>query len=192
MDQHLKWTAHIEYLTTKIRKLIHKFYIIREFLSAKLVVQVYKSLVESLMRYGLAVWGGTYKTNLQPLRIIQNYILKVSYKRDRLYPTRLLYNENVNDLDVLYIQSLCKFVHQKKVLQNHISHAYFTRQNINNHLTLPPNHRTINMRHATYLAPKVYNLLPNCIKQITRNDIFAKKSKLYIFENRDTFCRRVY
>ena len=192
LDQHLKWTAHIEYLTTKIRKLIHKFYIIREFLSAKLVVQVYKSLVESLMRYGLAVWGGTYKTNLQPLRIIQNYILKVSYKRDRLYPTRLLYNENVNDLDVLYIQSLCKFVHQKKVLQNHISHAYSTRQNINNHLTLPPNHRTINMRHATYLAPKVYNLLPNCIKQITRNDIFAKKSKLYIFENRDIFAEVSY
>lgn len=58
IDNNLKWHSHILYLTKKVRFLIHKFYLLREFLSKKLMIMIYKALVEQLLRYGILVWGG--------------------------------------------------------------------------------------------------------------------------------------
>ena len=43
---------------------------LKEFLNIKLITLVYKAPVESLLRYGIIGWGGTYKCKLQPLVII--------------------------------------------------------------------------------------------------------------------------
>lgn len=58
MDKHLKWGPHILKLTRSIRKLIHNLYTLREILGKKILVSVYKALVESLLRYCIIAWGG--------------------------------------------------------------------------------------------------------------------------------------
>ena len=58
----------------------------------------------SLLRYGLIVWGGgAYKSNLMPLKVIQNTILKIVLHKDRRYPTRQLYDEEVCNIAGLYV-----------------------------------------------------------------------------------------
>ena len=74
IDKHMKWIDQISFVVTKIRKLVYKFYILREILSEKLSILVYRALVESLLRYGIIAWGGMYKTNLRPLQTVQNII----------------------------------------------------------------------------------------------------------------------
>jgi len=106
IDKHLKWSEHINYFVTKLRKLVYKFYTLREILPEKLSILVYKSLVESLLHYGIVAWGGTYKTNLKPLQTIQNYILKIIYKKKQyptLDPTNQIYNCNIFNIQQLYI-----------------------------------------------------------------------------------------
>ena len=187
IDQHLKWTDHVEYLTNKVRKLIHKFYILREFLNAKLLLQVYRSLVESIFRYGLIVWGGAYKTNLHTLNVIQNYILKIIFKKNRLYPTDGLYSNEIGKINFLYVHLSCSFLHKRKNLQTPLQHNYSTRQNTNNNLSLPTNNRTVNQRFLNYQATKFYNLLPNALKSIKKLKVFDKKSKEYIYTHYDCF-----
>ena len=57
----------------RIRKLIYKFYILREIMNEKLVIIIYRALVESLFRYGIMAWGGAYISKIRPLQVIQNY-----------------------------------------------------------------------------------------------------------------------
>lgn len=83
IDQYLKWRPHIDYISAKIRKLIHKFYLLRDFLNKKTLTTVYKVLVESIIRYGILVWGGLYKNSLYKLHIIQKYILKIMLKKKK-------------------------------------------------------------------------------------------------------------
>lgn len=189
IDQHLKWTEHISYLTKKIRILIHKFYLLREFLCTKLIKLVYRSLVESLLRYGLVVWGGTYKSNLQPLTVIQNSILKVMFRKDRRYSTKALYNSEICNINCLYIHSICTYIHKKETLKRFVSHHHQTRANVGGHLVIPPNKKTINLKFANYLAPKFYNMIPKKIKDICRIKIFNEKSKVYIVNNYGTFSK---
>ena len=100
---------------------------LREILNKNLLVSIYKALVESVIRYAIVVWGGLNKTSLYPLNIVQNSILKIIYKKTRLYHASLLYSESVLDARCLYILGVSKFmarVNNKK----YISHKYQTRQ----------------------------------------------------------------
>ena len=104
INEILKWSEYVNGLTKGIRNLINKFYILREFMCKKLLMLVYGSLVESFIRYGIIEWGGfAYESNLKPLKVIQNTILKVVFHKDRRYPTRQLYDEGVCNIAGLYV-----------------------------------------------------------------------------------------
>lgn len=51
----------------------------REILTRKMLIIVYKALID-----GIIAWGGLYKNSLYPLKIVQNYILK-SYAKNKRY-----------------------------------------------------------------------------------------------------------
>lgn len=115
IDKHLKWDQHVLRLSNNIRKLIRKFYILREILGKKLLNSVYKALVESLLRYGLVVWGGLSNTCMKQLNVVQNYILKIINRKSKRYSTRLLYSEEILDVRSLYILCACSLVKKKIV-----------------------------------------------------------------------------
>ena len=71
IDQHLKWTHHVDYVVTKIRKLVYKFYILRDILNEKLIILIYKALVESLLCYGITVWGEHIKRQLNQSKLFK-------------------------------------------------------------------------------------------------------------------------
>ena len=187
VDQHLKWDRHVLKITTSIRKLIHKFYLLREFLRNSLLITIYKVLVESLIRYGIIAWGGLYDNALKQLNVVQNFILKIIYKKNKLYSTNMLYSENVLNVRSLYILTTCSYVHKSSQLQQYVAHQYQTRTKINKHLKIPVSYKNINLRFVNYLAPKFYNLLPPYIKQIKNIKIFNKTCKTFIFENYNVF-----
>ena len=51
LDEHLKWTYHINATVKKLRKLIYIIYYIRDILPYNLLKMTYKSLVESVLVY---------------------------------------------------------------------------------------------------------------------------------------------
>lgn len=188
IDKFLKWEPHIQKLTNNIRKLIYKFYLLREFLDKKLLILIYKALVESLIRYGIIAWGGTYDNKIKKLSVVQNYILKVIYKKNKLYSTDLLYSVNILNARSLYILTTCSYVHKCNKLKNYSTHQYETRTKSNKHIKIPASNRNINLRFVNYLAPKFYNLLPLDIKETINNKRFNKRCSNYIFNNYANFA----
>ena len=76
IDHNLKWKDHTEHLNVKIRQLIHKFYLLRDILNQKTMILIYKSLIESILRYGIVIWGGTYINALHCIDITHKYLIK--------------------------------------------------------------------------------------------------------------------
>lgn len=183
IDQFLKWHPHIDYVSNKIRKLIYKFYLLREFLNKNVLTIVYKAFVESLIRYGILVWGGLYNNALYKLNVIQKYILKVIMKKDRLYPTKRLFSEQTSNIRSIYMTTICTFVYTHDTLKRYIDHNYDTRARINRNIQIPVNHCNLNMKCLLYIAPKVFNLLPDYVKNSPSRKRFNRECSGFVFVN---------
>ena len=187
MDKHLKWNEHILNLTKNIRKLLRTFYILRQILCKKLLISVYKSLVESLIRYGIVVWGGLYQNSLNSLNVVQNYILKVLFEKNKLSSANLLCASDIFDVRSIYVFEVCCFVKKNNEINNYVMHSYNTRNCVSKHLVTPKIKTNLNKRSFTYLAPKIFNLIPNNIKSVHIFKTFKKLCKNFIFENNTKF-----
>ena len=184
VDKNLKWHDHILYITGKIRKLIHKFYNIRDILSRKTLLIVYKSLIESIIRYGIIVWGGTYENALMPVKIIQKTILKIISHKPTIYPSVLLFKE-IDTLSVKHLYILEIIVHVKTHLTNYniSTYDYNTKSKENKNLNVKKYSRTQQQNFIDYLGPWYYNLIPIKLKNISNKKQFRKKLLAYIINN---------
>lgn len=189
IDKFLKWQPHIDYISDKIRKLIYKFYLLREFINSKTLLTIYKAFVESIVRYGILVWGGLYNNSLYKLNIIQKYILKIIYRRNRLYPSHLLFNNDILDVRSLYLLTICSYIHTHLGTQQQVDHYYNTRNNCNRHIKLPISHNNLNLRYVNYFGPKIYNQLPREVTSKINMKLFKSLVRGVICEKRYQFGR---
>lgn len=161
IDQHLKWDFHVEYVTKKIRKLFYKFYILRQYLPRSTLLNIYKALAESVLNYGICVWGATYESVLTSLMIAQKTILKICMFKSRMYPTQILFTEaKVLTLRKLYVKAVVRILTKNKITKQKIDHAFKTRQKVNNCLVVPFTEFTAVCHSLHYMGPKIFNLLP--------------------------------
>ena len=59
IDQHLTWKSHIDYIVTKISKIIGTLCRIRFFVNQPLLKVLYNSFICPYLHYGNIVWGTT-------------------------------------------------------------------------------------------------------------------------------------
>lgn len=191
IDQHLRWNEHANYISSKIRKMYYKFYQSREILNKKILIILYNALVESLIRYCIVIWGCLYKNALKILSVCQNTTLKIIFRKDRMYPTTLLYkNYNILNVRSLYVLCSVNYITKIKHLCPTISHNYQTRSNFNELLTIPSCSSSITQRFITYYAPKILNMLPSSLRNLISNKKqFRNQTKKYILQNSEKFIK---
>ena len=168
----------------KIRKLIHKFYNIRDILSRKTLLIVYKALIESIIRYGITAWGGTYENALMPVKIIQKTILKIISHKSTIYPSVLLYKE-IDTLSIKHLYIMEIIVHVKTQLTNYniSTYDYNTKYKENKNLNIKKYSRTQQQNFIDYLGPWYYNLIPIKLKNISNKKQFRKQLLAHIINN---------
>ncbi|KAF0762995.1 zinc finger and BTB domain-containing protein 14-like [Aphis craccivora] len=66
MCHNLKWKNHIQYITNKLRKLMYAFKTLTDILEFKTIIVVHQALIESIISYGISIWGGTYDITIDP------------------------------------------------------------------------------------------------------------------------------
>ena len=67
MDGHLNWKT----MSMSFLKEIGILLKLRHFVSTHILKQVYHSVIYSFLTYAVMFWGNTYKTNIQPLMVLQ-------------------------------------------------------------------------------------------------------------------------
>lgn len=90
LQNKLSWKPHINHIKAKLCKSLAIISKVKELLNEKNVYILYCSLVLPYMTYGLEVWGNTYKTNLNPITIIQKRAIRIVNK--------VAYREHTNEL----------------------------------------------------------------------------------------------
>lgn len=158
VDCKLKWELHIISLAMRIRKQIYIFKTIRNIMSLKLLKNVYFSLCQSILIYGISAWGGAADTYIKLLNTAHKALIRTMFKKPYLYPTEnLLIKNKILDIRKLFIK---KIIHTNciKSSPSHISHSQNTRAKSNNHLQVPKIKSTLAKKHESYLAPSIFNI----------------------------------
>jgi hypothetical protein len=184
IDQHLKWKDHIQTIVKKLRYILLKFYNIRSILSLTNLKMVYYALVQSVIQYGITGWGGAYDTHVQSLSSIQNIILKVIHRKDIRDSNFKLYdNAGVFQIRKLYAQFVIQFIYVNKLYTNQNvtpSSNIITRSKTRNNLYIPKVKKGISQRHASYIGPKIFNAIPDTIRQIKTKKSFKYYAKQWL------------
>ena len=127
LDETLNWSEHVNNLCESLLKYFGIFNHIKYKVTPKVARQIYYAFIYSRIQYGIEVYSSCSETHTNRLQIIQNKLLKLILKLDRLTATNLLHKE-INVLKVTHIgeSSVPGFVN--KVVRGHcpeIFHSYF-------------------------------------------------------------------
>lgn len=188
LDCNLKWNNHINLLIKRLRSFLYVFKQLRDFLPINILKQVYYALIEPQLSYGIIAWGGSYKSTLKCLEIMQRYVLKIMFYKKIKYNSNVLYNEaKVMNIRQLYCKSLLQFVYKNYsiVTCSFHEHQYYTKNKAKINHNIPQFKKTIGLRSYQYFAIKMYNILPPEIKNEKHYKKFIIKIKDFIMENRD-------
>ena len=129
LDAHLIWKLHITELSEKLARTVGIFCKVRHLVALEILKIIYFSLFYSNVTYGIAVWGLTHKSLLDPIIVIQKKIIRVICFREPTVHAEPLFKE-------LNLLKICK-IHELQLLsfvydfQNNIAPTHFI------HILLP-------------------------------------------------------
>jgi len=107
---------HICNLVSKLRSTIHQFIKLRDLLPVKTMRMIYFAFYQSIIQYGLLVWGGVKDNYLYPLQVNQNSVARIILGKKSLGGSTKL---NYKLLGVLrlnyYIKKRHDFLQSKKL-----------------------------------------------------------------------------
>lgn len=192
LDEYLTWNKHIESLVSYIkcfisvtRKKIH-------ILPSNVRRLIYFSLIYSKIYYAIQVYGRASASNLKPLQVTLNSVLRFLQNVPRRYHNYdLFFNFNTLPLMHLYRYSLCILMHKciyypdtasyylrNSLLTQHISHRHSTRSVSSYASSCVASRSNSNVFFVTfaYSCITLWNHLPQDIKQIKCT--FSFKNKL--------------
>lgn len=199
IDSQLKWDAHIREVVAKCSSLCGILRRLSSFVPQQVLLKMYYAFIHSRYQYGISAWGSTYNTYLKEIQIQQNRCIKAFYRFSYLQPTNTLYTEmehNILPIAGLYTMRagiiMFKIVHNINLHHNWIfntaAHQYRTRQA---HLLQRSGFRTeIGRRRVENMEPRIYNQLPESIKNSNSINMFRKCLRIHIRNNINNFIIR--
>ena len=109
LDSLLTWKDHINYVCGKLLKYFGIFNHIKTFVSKSIARQLYFAFVYSTISYGIEVYGSCCQTLLTKVQVIQNRLLKLLLRMDRMSSTNFVhkYLHLLKVKDIYSINILC-------------------------------------------------------------------------------------
>uniref|UniRef100_A0A1B6L7P7 Reverse transcriptase domain-containing protein n=1 Tax=Graphocephala atropunctata TaxID=36148 RepID=A0A1B6L7P7_9HEMI len=176
IDKRLKWDHHINFLSSKLRKVNYVLYHLKGFVGSDKLMNVYISWFESLMRFGIIHYGGAYNYCLNSVIMNQRHAIRTIYSLKRMDRMSYLFREkNILTFEQLHKYSIilyvAKFIYQFEFREiNRI-----TRSSQQIHLKVPFLTKESSRHQFCYLGPRIYN---DFLKWCGDRIIFEKKPKV--------------
>lgn len=180
LDEKLNWKPHIDSLVSKTRKLLHIFKKLRNATKGNLLKIVYFSLCQSILTYGIVVWGSAAKTILLKLERAQRSALKVIFNKKFRYPTFDLYSLNrLLTVRQLYTQKVTLRFHKQALgcmLPSQTAKCLRTIPSRERPWMIPRTKTAFSRRFYYHMGPFVYTKTNNELQILTKSTYQTKKS----------------
>jgi hypothetical protein len=179
IDDKLSWADHVMKLRNQLNHSCRKLYFMRNACPQFVLKSLYHALIESRLQYGVIIWGGAYYSVMKPVIIGQKYIIRTIAKKLRSHHSLPIFREwNLLPIRHLYFYNILLTLHTTSS-QQILSNSCYRLRSLGNMRPPRPN-KEIYKRFFTYLAPKVYNLIPIEIKGINNYTKFRKELKRWL------------
>ena len=193
IDDHLTWTAHIDYLCSTLSAKISLLRQLSAYVPQEIQKLYYQSYILPLLDYGCNTWGTTSSANIERLSKLQKraaarIILKVDFLTPSKLmfetlgwlsvPKRILYNKAIltykalNNLTPAYISNLLTPISK--------THSFSLRSQENGALCIPRSRSALYDRSFSHSASKLWNSLPQNIRTINTLASFKTDLRNYI------------
>jgi hypothetical protein len=155
IDEHLSFKKHMSLLASRVRKLIYVMKRLRDCAASEVLRLVYHALCQSVLQYGVAVWGSAAKSYILEVERAQRAVIKVMLRKPFRYPTDTLYREcKVLRVRQLYILKAITRTHDCLLNSGH--YAVITNRRIYK-APLPPLKSALARKSPAYSHPHTYN-----------------------------------
>ena len=195
IDHKLNWKPHITYVRAKVARSAGILGKACGVLNYKSLLTLYNTLILPYLCYCLEVWGNTYKSNLQPLYIIQKRALRIVHKSDpRAHTNDLFLKSRAIKLFDLVAFKTAQFMYRvsNKSLPANISEMFTERGTTvlrlrwENNFRLPIIKTTRKSMCLSVTGVKIWNSLPKVVKQSINIMQFKKRLKSCILDEYNT------
>uniref|UniRef100_A0A1B6H7R3 Reverse transcriptase domain-containing protein n=1 Tax=Homalodisca liturata TaxID=320908 RepID=A0A1B6H7R3_9HEMI len=167
IDSNFKWKAHLNDLLSKLRSISFIFLHLRENVSFDVLKSVYHGYVESILSYGIVLWG--LAPGIKTVFRLQKRIIRIMTNSHFRAPCKSLFrNKKILTLTSLYIYELLVYIHLSKdqlIEDLRFQHNYNTRNNAN--FRIPLHRSTFYEKSPLYSGLILYNNLPLTFKSMT-------------------------
>ena len=179
IDSRLNWKKHVSELSKKIARGIGLITKLRHFVNVETLIQVYYSIIFPFLTYGVLIWGNTYKTNIEPLTILQKKALRIitfSNFSAHTSPIFKLYNLlKFSDIVKFYTAIFMHQFSSGKLPTNfddffsliNTKHKYNTRLASKSSYSLPRTRTNYGIFNIRYSGPKIWNSIDESIKSLS-------------------------
>ena len=177
VNENLNWESHIQTLKTNLNSKIYALRILKDTLDVKSLIQVYYAICHSLIRYGIIFWGSShnseeiFKKQKQALRTIIGLENRDSCKE-------YFRSHKILTIPSLYIFEVALFI-KKYCLHTHMKSNIYNVRHQNNLETYIPK-LTLVQRGPLHMGIKIYNKLPEAIKNKSTVTSFRNSLKKYL------------
>lgn len=186
LDRDLKFSDHVNYISTKLSKTIGIFNRIKNFVPEDVLIDLYYSLFYPYIIYCIVVWGGAYNIHINRIIVLQKRIVRIITSKPYLaHSTPLFLKTKILKLRDVYKFHVGIYMYHLKTDNciNYPDHSHDTR-NSNN--ARPSFHRLTQCQlDLSYAGPTVWNTIPPNIRNSPTISLFKKlyKSHLLNFYN---------
>ena len=183
LDYHLNWKSHIRNIVKYLCTVLSKIYILRKLCPFYILKNVYYSLVESKLSYGLVCWGGTYYHSILPIIKLQKQVVKAIQFKPRYFSSWSLFSKaNILPLRYLYCFKVLRifFLRCGNVINRRVEN-YNSRSNLQYLVNVPMSKKEIFRRYYISTAPFIFNKLPLKLRSIKNKYEFLKEIKIWLF-----------
>ena len=187
IDKNMKWETHIGELCKKLSRALFVIKSLKLLVHPDVLKNCYFAYFHSLLIYGLEIWGHApdylfqkvFKLQKQAIRLLCNEHYRASCRELNLFEYI-----NILPLPALYIYQITLFI--KKNPQHFANsvqtHDHYTR---NKNLYTPFKHRTTAYEKGPlYSGQKLFNSLPDQLKNVESLPLFKTYLKKFLFEKK--------
>ena len=134
----LSWKYHIDYISSKVSKGIGMIARLRHLVPFATLLNIYRSLIEPYISYGLIAWGQAANIHLNKILILQKRALRLMYFADsKAHSAPLFVHSRILPVTMLYyllVSSMMHDINNHRVPSN-ISMLFTHSEQVHHHFT---------------------------------------------------------
>ena len=196
IDNNLNFHSHINALAKKLSSKVGLLHRLGTFLPSNQLIMIYSAIIQSLIDYGITLWGSSHKTYLNSIQRMQNRCARICTNTfdHHVSSSSLIKKLQWMDITSRYKYFVGIFMYkyvfglQPPSLNDHFSllnevHNYPTRGADNNNFLYTLSASDIFKRNMLYVGPKTWNSIPTSIKNSPNIAFFKATYKSYLLNN---------